>query len=262
MTKPIGFVGFGNVNSVMAELAVNGGYRVILSNSMGPASLSSAVEKLGPLASAATVDDAVQQSDVVSVSIPLKNVFQLPAELFAGKTVIDTINYYPERDVSIDELDKRIVTCSEMVQRYLNGSHVVKAFHNLDQFHFRYGARPVGDPERWALPVAGDDADAKVVVSAFMAAIGFDPVDCGSLSESWRIQQNTPMNCTPYIGELPKDATPQEMFAWVAQDHIRVVKEADVKATAAKAVNSGRVGQLFSDFPPEYAAVFSMKHDE
>ncbi|KAG6619873.1 NADP oxidoreductase [Phytophthora cinnamomi] len=204
MTKTIGFVGFGNMNSIMAELAVKEGYRVVLSNSRGPSSLSASVAKLGPLASAAEVEDAVEQSDFVSVSIPLKNVFHLPVKTFAGKIVIDTMNYYPERDGSIEELDERVLTTSEMVQRHLEGSVVVKAFHNIDQFHFRSGPRPVGDPERWALPIASDSANGKEEVSAFMAAIGFDPVDCGSLAESWRIQQNTAPYSTPYIGKQPK----------------------------------------------------------
>ncbi|GMF65082.1 unnamed protein product [Phytophthora lilii] len=211
MTATIGFVGFGNMNSTMAEFAVKAGYRVILSNSRGPASLAAAVSKLGDLATAATLEDAVQKSDFVSVSIPFKNLDQLP---FVEKIVIDSMDYYPERD---------------------------------------------DDPTRWALPIAGDHAESKAVVAKFMDAIGFDPVDCGSLSESWRIQQNTPGYCAPYVGEVPANATPRELYEWVMQDHSRVMKAADIHAMAASAVNSGRVGQLFSDFPSEYVTVFSMK---
>jgi predicted dinucleotide-binding enzyme len=168
MPGTIGFVGFGNVNSTLAEFAVKAGYRVIVSNSRGPASLAGSVAKLGPLATAATVQDAVLRSDVVSVSIPFKNLEQLPAGPFNGKIVIDSMNYYPQRDGDIEDLDSRRYAKSELVQQHLEGSHVVKAFHSIDQFHLRIGPRPVNHPDRWALPIAGDDADAKAVVASFV----------------------------------------------------------------------------------------------
>jgi predicted dinucleotide-binding enzyme len=262
MPGTIGFVGFGNVNSTLAEFAVKAGYRVIVSNSRGPASLAASVAKLGPLATAATVQDAVLRSDVVSVSIPFKNLEQLPAGPFNGKIVIDSMNYYPQRDGDIEDLDSRRYATSELVQQHLEGSHVVKAFHSIDQFHLRIGPRPVNHPDRWALPIAGDDADAKAVVASFVSAVGFDSVDCGSLAESWRIQQNTPVYCAPYVGELPQFATPREMYEWVKHDHSRSVKAADVRALAAKATTMGTAGQYVSDLSAPYSAMFSMSFDD
>ncbi|KAG1710264.1 hypothetical protein DVH05_017268 [Phytophthora capsici] len=252
MPTTIAIVGFGNMNSTVALFAVKAGYRVILSNSRGPATLATAVSKLGPLARAATVEDAVRESDVVSVSIPLTSIKDLPIEALAGKIVIDTTNYYPERDGNIEELDTFQLSTSELVQRILKGSRVVKAFHNISQFHFRFGPRPVNDPERWALPIAGDDADAKAFVMKFVSEIGFDPVDCGTLAESWRIQQHSPCYFHPFVGDIPTGATRDELFEWVKRDHSRVVKEADVRDAAAKATKSGRAGQLYSDWPPEF----------
>lgn len=262
MAETIGFVGFGNINSILAEFAVKAGYKVVVSNSRGPASLADAVAKLGPLATAATIEDAVLQSDVVSVSVPYSSLTQLPAEPFAGKIVIDSMNYYPERDGEIEDLDSRRYTTSELVQRHLKGSLVVKVFHSIDQFHLRYGPRPANHPERWALPIAGDDANAKAVVARFVSAVGFDPVDCGSLSESWHIQQNTPVYCAPYVGEIPQGVTPREMYEWVKQDHSRSVKAEDVRALTAKATIAGTVGQYFSGFNPSYTAIFAMSFDD
>lgn len=219
MAQTIGFVGFGNVNSVLAKFAVAAGYQFIVSNSRGPSSLSTAVAELGPSARAATVEDAVRECDFVSVSIPLGKLEQLPAESFDGKVVIDTMNYYPERDGHIDELDSRQCTTSARVQRYLKGSVVVKAFHNIDSYHLLCGPRPANSPERWALPLAGDNTEAKALVASFISAIGFDPVDCGSLADSWRIQQHTPVYCSPYVGPIPEGKSADDLLKWVQQDH-------------------------------------------
>lgn len=262
MSATIGFVGFGNINSILAEFAVKAGYRVIVSNSRGPASLAASVAKLGPLATAATVQDAVLQSDIVSLSVPFKSLEQLPAGPFKGKIVIDSMNYYPQRDGNIEELDSRRYATSEFTQQRLEGSHVVKAFHSIDQFHLRFGPRPVNHPDRWALPIAGDDAGAKAVVSSFVSAVGFDPVDCGSLAESWRIQQNTPVYCAPYLGEPPQPATPREMYEWVKHDHSRSVKAADVLALAAKASTEGTTNLHISSVPASYVALFSMSFED
>ncbi|KAK1946518.1 Metalloreductase STEAP3 [Phytophthora citrophthora] len=250
MPTTIGIAGFGNMNSTVALFAVNAGYRVILSNSRGPATLQNAVSKLGPLDRAATVEDAIRESDVVSVSIPLTSLKDLPIEELAGKIVIDTTNYYPERDGNIEELDTFQLSTSELVQRILKGSRVVKVFHNISQFHFRYGAHPANDPERWALPLAGDDADAKAFVMKFVSEIGFDPVDCGTLAESWRIQQHSPCYFHPFVGDIPNGATRDELFEWVKHDRSRVIKEADVlqtrrrkRSSRAARVNSTRTGR-------------------
>src|SRR5262245_18233631 len=101
----IGFIGAGKIGSQLARLAVANGYDAVLSNSRGPATLAGLVQELGPRARAATAREAAQAGDIVVVSIPLRSYKSVPVEPLAGKVVIDTNNYYPQRDGHIAELD-------------------------------------------------------------------------------------------------------------------------------------------------------------
>ncbi len=188
----LGLIGAGHIGSQLARAAVANGYTVVVSNSRGPETLSGLVAELGPAASAATSADAARAADLVVVTIPFKNIDALPVEALAGKTVIDTNNYYPQRDGQVAELDDASTTVSELLQRRLPGSHVVKAFNHIVAAALTADALPAGDPDRRALAVAGDDPDAKSAVAAFIDAIGFDTVDAGLLSEGWRYQAGTP----------------------------------------------------------------------
>src|SRR4029079_19287534 len=109
-----------------------------------------------------------------------------------------TCNYYPQRDTHIAELDDETTTTSEIVQRHLSESTVVKAFNNINFFHLGTLARPAGSPERTALPIAGDDAGAKATVTAFLDSIGYDAYDAGPLAEGWRFQRDTPAYASLY----------------------------------------------------------------
>ncbi|MGE6737195.1 NADPH-dependent F420 reductase, partial [Streptomyces sp. NPDC059900] len=131
MTQTIGIIGSGLVGGAVARLAVDAGYRVVLSNSRGPETIAHLIAELGPLARAGTVDEAIAAGDIVALPLPLANFEALPADKLAGKVVIDQTNYYPEfwRNT---ELDNAELTSSELVQRHLRGSLVVKALHNLD----------------------------------------------------------------------------------------------------------------------------------
>jgi 8-hydroxy-5-deazaflavin:NADPH oxidoreductase len=249
VTNTIGFVGVGPINMSLARFALGAGYDVIVSNSRGPETLGDSVAELGGNTRAATVEDAARSSGIVVISIPLDRYVELPVEPFVGKPVVDTNNYYPQRVGRMEELEQRTLTSSEMIQRHLKGSHVVKAFHNLDMHHLANGPRPADDPERWALPIVGDDDDAKAKVAAFMDAVGFDPVDCGRLADSWRIQAATPVYVLPYVGEPPEGMSKDERRAWFRQDRSKVIKAEDVRALAAQADPQGRVGALFEDLP-------------
>src|SRR5918911_4271685 len=129
--KTIGLIGAGHIGSQLARLAVKNGYQVVISNSRGPATLSGLVEELGPQARAATAAEAAKAGDIVVVTVPLKNYRQVPAEPLAGKVVIDTNNYYPQRDGHIPELDNESTTTSELLQAHLPTSKVVKAFNHI-----------------------------------------------------------------------------------------------------------------------------------
>jgi predicted dinucleotide-binding enzyme len=135
---------------------------------------------------------------VVVVTIPLRSITNLPVAELVGKTVIDTGNYYPQRDGQIAELDDGSATTSELLQRQLPQSHVVKAFNNIFWGHLGALARPPGSPDRTALPLAGDDAGAKAQVAELLDALGYDAVDAGELREGWRFERDTPAYGEPY----------------------------------------------------------------
>jgi 8-hydroxy-5-deazaflavin:NADPH oxidoreductase len=190
--KTIGLIGSGHIGSQVARLAVAHGYDVVLSNSRGPATLSELVAELGPKARAGTVAEAASAGDIVVVTIPLKSISSVPTAPLVGKIVIDTNNYYPERDGRIAELDNETVTTSELLQRHLPGSKVVKAFNHIQAASLTADAQPAGTPNRRALAIAGDDAAAKAAVARLIDQFGFDVVDSGPLKDSWRIQRDTP----------------------------------------------------------------------
>ncbi|KAI9364894.1 NADP oxidoreductase coenzyme F420-dependent [Zopfochytrium polystomum] len=245
-TTTIGLIGYGSINSVVARHAVAAGYRVLLSNSRGPATLADAAAALGPLATAVSVADAIRNSDIVSLSIPLKAAFDdaaFPADAFAGKIVVETLNYYPERDGRFPQLDAREITSSELLQRRFKSARLVKAFNNIYFKHLENLARPKGHPGRSALPIAGDDADAKAKVSAFVEDIGFDAVDVGSFADSWRSEPNTPVYAWPYFAKPPEGLSEEEKAKWFFEGHGgSVVSAADVKALLGKATKDSPVG--------------------
>ena len=188
----IGLIGAGNIGSTLAKLAVDHGHEVVLSNSRGPETLADLVAQLGPHASAATTAGAAAAGDIVVVTIPLGKYRQVPAAELAGKTVIDTNNYYPERDGQIAELDDGSATTSELLAAHLPGARTVKAFNNIYFKDLASQGEPAGTPGRRALPIAGDDATAKGTVTELVEQFGFDVVDVGSLSAGRRFERDTP----------------------------------------------------------------------
>jgi predicted dinucleotide-binding enzyme len=188
----IGLIGAGHIGSQVARLAVANGYSVVISNSRGPETLGWLVSELGPKARAGTPLEAAKSGDIVVVTIPLKNYRSVPVEPLAGKIVIDTNNYYPQRDGNIPELDNESTTTSGLLQAHLPKSKVVKAFNHIYASQLTTDGRPAGTPNRRALVIAGDDKDAKATVTRLLDQFGFDTVDAGPLSESWRIQRDTP----------------------------------------------------------------------
>ncbi|MBV1856211.1 NADPH-dependent F420 reductase [Catellatospora tritici] len=195
----IGFIGSGNIGGTVARLAVAAGYDVVLSNSRGPETLTDIAAELGPRARAGTVEEAARAGDLVMVSVPLHAYASIPAAPLANKVVMDTNNYYPERDGQIDVLDDGSTTSSELLQRHLAAARVVKVFNNIYYKHLASLARPVDAIDRSALVVSGDDPEAKLAVLAFLEAIGYDGVDGGTLAEGGRRHQpGTPAYGTPY----------------------------------------------------------------
>jgi predicted dinucleotide-binding enzyme len=205
----VGFIGSGHIGGTVAWLAIAAGYDVVLSNSRGPETLKELVDELGPKARAATAAEAAAAGDLVVVSIPIKGYGDVPAPPLAGKVVMDTGNYYPQRDGNVPELDDDSLTSSELLQRLLPGARVVKVFNNIYYKHLESLARPTGAADRSALPIAGNDAEAKVAVTSFLDAIGYDAVDAGPLGAGGRgYQPGTPAYGAPYGSFEDERGTP------------------------------------------------------
>jgi predicted dinucleotide-binding enzyme len=143
----IGFIGSGNIGGTVARLAVAAGYDVVLSNSRGPQTLTGLAADLGPYARAGTVEEAATAGDLVLVSVPLRAYDSIPVAPLTGKIVMDTNNYYPERDGQFGVLDDGSTTSSELLQRHLAGARVVKVFNNIFFKHLGSPAAP-----RWSSP--------------------------------------------------------------------------------------------------------------
>jgi len=190
----IGIIGAGQIGGTLTRRLRDLGHEVFVANSRGPASLAGLAAQTG--AKAVTAREAARAGEVVVVTIPEAKVRDLPKDLFAGVAsnvvVVDTGNYYPrQRDGRIDEIEAGM-TESRWVARQL-GRPVVKAFNNIYAKHLLENGRQAGSPGRIALPVAGDEAEAKAIVLRLIDELGFDGVDAGGLDESWRQQPDSPV---------------------------------------------------------------------
>ena len=190
----IGIIGAGNIGGNLTRRFQELGHKVFVANSRGPESLSDLAAETG--ATPVTVDEAARSGDVVIVTIPMKNIPDLPRDLFAGVSdevvVVDTGNYYPQqRDGRIAGIEDGMIE-SRWVSQQL-GRPVVKAFNNIYAEHLLKLGKPTGSPGRIALPVAGDDDRAKSVILKLVDELGFDGVDAGKLDDSWRQQPATPV---------------------------------------------------------------------
>ena len=183
----IGIIGAGMIGGTAMRLFAQAGHEVTISNSRGPESLAGLVHKVGPGVRARTVEEAARFGDIVLAAIPFGRYTTLPAARLANKIVIDAMNYYPQRDGKIDFGG---LTSSELVAQHLRGARVVKAFNTMYfQTLGRGGAPSTPESERLVLFVAGDDAEAKAVVSQLIREVGFVAVDTGTLGEGGRRQQ-------------------------------------------------------------------------
>lgn len=203
----IGIIGAGNIGAALTRRFRAAGHDVAVANSRGPQTLQQLAAETG--ARAVTVPEAVRNRDVVVVTIPQKNVPQLPRDLFAGVSqetvVVDTGNYYPrQRDGRIEPIERGMPESAWVSQQI--GRPVVKAFNNIYAQHLLKNGKPRGTPGRIALPVAGDDPKAKAVVMQLIDEIGFDAVDSGTIEESWRQQPATPVYANDYDADGVRSA--------------------------------------------------------
>lgn len=186
----IGIIGAGNIGGTLAKLLVDAGHQVTISNSRGPQTLDELTGKLGDNASAGTVEESRDFGDVVIVSIPLKAYTDLPVNGWENKIVVDTNNYYPDRDGSIPELDSGKTTSSELLEGHLPGARIVKGFNTIWFEHLKTkGDKDLPLDQRRAIFIAGDDSQAKEVVAKLIDDIGYAAVDTGFLGDGGRRQQ-------------------------------------------------------------------------
>ncbi len=188
----IGIIGAGHIGSQVARGLTGLGYEVVIANSRGPQTLSALVDELGPTARAATAAEAAEAGEVVVVTVPLAAYREIPAEPLARKIVLDTNNYYWERDGHIAELDRGEATTSGLLQAHLPESKVVKAFNHIAAADITTTGSPAGTPGRRALGTASDFPEAIAFVTDLYDRLGFDTVSAGPLSQSWRLERDRP----------------------------------------------------------------------
>lgn len=188
----VGIIGAGHIGSALARTFIEHGYTVTIANSRGPETLSGLVADLGPSATAATAAEAGAAGDFVVVTVPLRAIGDIPVEPLAGKIVIDTNNYYFERDGHIAELDDGTATVSGLLQAHLPESKVAKGFNHIGAGDIQTTGAPAGTADRRALATASDFDDAAALVAAIYEEFGYDAVNIGPLSESWRVERDRP----------------------------------------------------------------------
>jgi 8-hydroxy-5-deazaflavin:NADPH oxidoreductase len=211
----IGIIGSGHVGSNLAQAAIAHGYEVLLSNSQGPETLSDLVKDLGPHARAATPAEAAAAGDFAIVAIPITTIDQVPVEPLAGKVVIATVNYFPQRDGHFPEIDNGMTTVPGLLQAHLPTSRVVRAFSMINAAEMSGDGHPEGDPKRRALALAGDDPAAKQLVANVYNEFGFDALDIGGLDESWRVDAGQPAFVVPQnLAELKANVAKAKRGAW------------------------------------------------
>jgi predicted dinucleotide-binding enzyme len=219
----IGIIGAGLIGGTLAKKLVELGQQVVIANSRGPETLREVAAETG--ATPATAADAARGGEIVIVTITQRAIPELPKNLFAGVpddvVVVDTGNYYPARDGELPGFDEGQPESAWVAEQL--GRPVVKAFNNIFYKSLQAKGAPKGTPGRVALPIAGGSPEARSKVMRLVDELGFEPVDAGSLEESWRQQPGTPC----YIQDL--DA-PRLKDALAAAEKSRIPqyrKEAD-----------------------------------
>jgi predicted dinucleotide-binding enzyme len=189
----IGIVGAGKIGGTLARRLAGEGHDVVVANRRGPDAMGELLSDLGDRGRAGDVAEAARFGDVVIVATPLSALSDLPPDALEGKVVVDANNYYPGRDGTIATLDSGATTSSELLAARVPSARVVKAFNTMFWQRLLDAGRPAGDPERLALPIAGDDAGAKATVMALIAELGFDAVDMGPLAGGRRQEPGAPL---------------------------------------------------------------------
>jgi hypothetical protein len=186
----IAIIGSGDLARALAHRIRAIGHDVVLADLPDGTALADAAAATG--VPTAAIEDAAGSSDIVVLATPFWRYRQLPAGTFKGKVVVDATDYYPDRDGSMSELGGTVVSTSEILAQRLDGAHVVKTLNSSALLTLPAIGPLAHDITPAAIPVAGDSAKAKGVVTDLLVDLGFDPVDIGSLGDSWRMQPGMP----------------------------------------------------------------------
>lgn len=192
----IGIIGAGAIGAALAKGLGQRGHAICLANSRGVDSLRNLASALGVVPS--TPLEAVQGAVVIILAVQERRILELPPDfpqaVPSNAVIVDTGNYYPDRDGVIEEIEAGVPE-SLWVANHL-GRPVIKAFNSIGADSLAGAGRGKGEAGRIALPVAGDPVGARQVVGTLVNDMGFDWVDAGSLGESWRQQPGAPVYCT------------------------------------------------------------------
>lgn len=188
--RTIGILGAGRVGTALARQALKAGYEVLIATKQAPEEIALIVDLLAPGARAVTAEAAARDADIVVLALPLSKYRSVAPETLAGKTVIDAMNYWPPVDGTIPEFEDT-ASSSEVVRRFLPGARLVRTLNHIGYHELEEQGREPGHPERQALALAGDDADARAVVAEFIDRLGYDPVDAGPLAAGQRFNAGT-----------------------------------------------------------------------
>ena len=219
----IAVLGTGDIGSQLARAIAKAGHSLILANSRGPESIKELAGELQAVA--ATVEDAVKQAEVIVLSIPFVAIPTLADTLrqaSADTTIVDMSNYYAIATGEVEEIEAGTPQTA-WIEKQL-GRPVIKAWNTIFSLSLATKGRPAGDPDRVALPVAGDDEAGKTIVMGLVEDTGFDAVDAGTLAESWRMQPGSPANCTDLDAAALRAALARADRARMSHDYVAQIQ--------------------------------------
>lgn len=188
--RRLGIVGAGRVGTTIARAAIAAGYDVAISGSASAERIALIVEVLAPGARAVTTNEVVDHADVIVLAVPMHRFRELPRDLFAGKILIDAMNYWEEIDGVDPELAAAPAGTSVVVQERFRSARVVKSLNHITYYKFDESRRPHGAPGRIAIAAAGDDRTAVAAVMQLIDRLGFDAVDAGPLEAGLALEPN------------------------------------------------------------------------
>jgi predicted dinucleotide-binding enzyme len=197
----LGIVGAGRVGTTIARAAVEAGYDVAISGSGAADRIALIVEVLSPGARPLSTDEVVRHADLIVLAVPMHRFRELPRDLFAGKILIDAMNYWEEIDGVDPELASAPAGTSVVVQQRFPSARVVKSLNHITYYKFDEGRRPHGTPGRIAMAAVGDDRAAVAAVMQLIDRLGFDAVDAGPLDAGLALEPNGPVFGVSYSAD-------------------------------------------------------------